>query len=314
MNPFVWRGPEFLLFYLMLAAAVLIWQAVRKSHRQSAVAAKANLQSNQPKLNVSDPYEVAYLRSGSEGAIRVAVVRLLDEGLLVEFAPGRIRRQSQDVGPGVAHLAPVERAVYDYCRVERRASEIPGAWPVKSELAAQFAAYRTRLDAGGLLVGPTMRSRHLVDWIYCSAGLIAVAGIKILYALANGHRNIWFLVTLAMLSFVVSCIIAYSGRVTAAGTQTIENLRKLAQPAAAMGFHARGGELAMAAALFGFAALPSLAGEQYRKLYGATPGGGDGTFVSTDSSGGSSSSCGASSSSCGGGGGGCGGCGGGGGD
>lgn len=290
MNPFLWRGPEFLVFYLALAGAVLIWQAVRKSRRQALAPGQ--------KLNLSDPYEVAFLRSDAAGAIRVAVVRLLDEGVLKETAGGKIRCVVNDLG--APKLAPLEAAVYENCRMERDPQQVPTDWNLRQDLAGIFAAYESRLSAGGFLVGPGLRRQNINDAIYFATFLIAVAGIKIQYALSTGHRNIWFLVLLCAVVAVASVMIGVSGRMTELGSKTIENLKKLAQPAAASGFHTRGGELAMAAALFGFAALPSLAGEQYRRLYN------DGSTYYGDSGGSSGSSCG-SGGGCGGGG--CGGCG-----
>jgi len=39
MNPLVWRGPEFLLFYAVVAAALLLWQFVRGRQREESAAA-----------------------------------------------------------------------------------------------------------------------------------------------------------------------------------------------------------------------------------------------------------------------------------
>jgi uncharacterized protein (TIGR04222 family) len=61
-----------------------------------------------PKLDVSDPYAVAFLRGGLPEALRVTVLSLIDRGLLKLHEPDRLR--SAPDGEGVVRR-PIERAV-----------------------------------------------------------------------------------------------------------------------------------------------------------------------------------------------------------
>ena len=74
MNPFDLSGPEFLVFYLSLAAVVIGALVLWRRASESAGA---------PKIDLADPYLIAYLRGGENEALRVALVSLIDRGLLI---------------------------------------------------------------------------------------------------------------------------------------------------------------------------------------------------------------------------------------
>ena len=75
MNPFDLGGINFLVFYLVVGIAVVwgvfIWID------------KSETSDGPPAQNMTDPYLIAYLRSGENEALRVATVALLDRGLLI---------------------------------------------------------------------------------------------------------------------------------------------------------------------------------------------------------------------------------------
>ena len=72
-NPFDWRGPEFLLFYVGLGIVVTLAIALLRHRLEPAVATAAPL---------SDYLKIAYLRGGPDEALRVATVSLIDRGLV----------------------------------------------------------------------------------------------------------------------------------------------------------------------------------------------------------------------------------------
>src|SRR6266481_3035614 len=73
MNPFDLSGPPFLAFYVVVAIFV-------------AVAAKLFIDAGEggvpPSLPLGDPYQIAWLRGGTPEAARIAVLALIDRGLL----------------------------------------------------------------------------------------------------------------------------------------------------------------------------------------------------------------------------------------
>src|SRR5262245_9138943 len=73
MNPFDLRGPEFLVFYLILSTIVI---GVLILSRRAAEF------GNIPKTDVSDPYLIAYLRGGKGETLRLATLSLIERRLL----------------------------------------------------------------------------------------------------------------------------------------------------------------------------------------------------------------------------------------
>jgi len=101
VNPFDLRGPEFLVFYFILSAVVIVALILirRASESESA-----------PKLDLADPYLIAYLRGGDNEALRVAMVSLIDRGLLIVNGT-QIQRASNARPDSVRR--PIERALLE---------------------------------------------------------------------------------------------------------------------------------------------------------------------------------------------------------
>src|SRR5688572_6470436 len=74
MNPFDLPGPQFLAFYAALGLVVVVLVSILRRMAESGPV---------PKVDVSDPYLIAYLRGGENEALRVATVSLVDRGLLI---------------------------------------------------------------------------------------------------------------------------------------------------------------------------------------------------------------------------------------
>ena len=74
-NPLDFPGPQFLWFYVVVGAFVLILLYLVRGAMESGTT---------PRIETSDPYLIAYLRGGKNEAARVATVSLIDRGLLQE--------------------------------------------------------------------------------------------------------------------------------------------------------------------------------------------------------------------------------------
>jgi uncharacterized protein (TIGR04222 family) len=297
MNPLDLRGPEFLLFYGVLAAATIaavIWWRRAADPRGPAPG------------RLTDAYRIAYLRGGRNEAIRVATLSLIDRGLL--HAKGDLVVSTPDAARAVEH--PLERAILASCTQRREARDLfsldgPGA-----------AAERERgpLEAQGLLPDAGTRRARRARALLAALLLGGVAFGKLAVALARGRSNVALLIIFAIIALSVLVKTA-NPRLTRRGAETLEDLRTLFA-----GLRGRvhrlvsGGatqEAALVSAVFGVGALAAAPPFAYAKdLFprAAAPGVGGGTTVSS-----CGAACGSSGgSSCGGGGcgGGCGGCGG----
>src|SRR6185295_9303951 len=113
MNPFDLRGPEFLLFYLLLGAATLAVLAVIRRTTEADGSTGAVL---------DDYLSIAYLRGGRNEALRVATLNLINRGLLEVSSDGTVRTRGGKAAPNVSKT--LERAILHTFREPAAASTI----------------------------------------------------------------------------------------------------------------------------------------------------------------------------------------------
>ena len=293
MNPFDLPGPSFLLFYLVLAGAVLwaVMAAIRKAESGQV-----------PALSQIDPYLVASLRGGSNEALRVVVMSLIDRKLLTVDG----EKLAADKGTLLQVRRPIEREVL-------RKFTVPGpALEIFASDRAREAATALDQDLRQLRLLPNARdvTRRRLAGTLAVAVLWIVAAEKIALAIERGHHNIGFLIALALLAAIV-VIAALARRRTTIGQRFMSDLRELfgglQGRAAQIPAGGATNELALLMGVFGLGVMTGESADLASRLFPRTTGAG----VSSGSSG-CGSSCGSGGSSCGGGcgGGGCGGCGG----
>jgi uncharacterized protein (TIGR04222 family) len=294
-NPFDFRGPEFLLFYLFLGVVVttvVMWLRHRGEPQQTGTAP------------LTDYLKIAYLRGGSAEAIRVASLALMDRGLLELVDAHHIKTAVASLPAG---LQGTEERLLEACRAPVRASSLV------DDTALQIAATvecEPQLVRAGLL--PDERLKRVWAGLRTMALLLlgSVAALKIVIALIRGRTNIAFLIILSAVFGAIIYLVTNPSR-TAAGDAMLADLRMLfAALKTQAGFRRYtpgmgGHELALLAAVFGATSLPAVAGSMQTLFRKPEP-------RSRSSCGSAGSACGSScGSSCGGGGcgGGCGGCG-----
>jgi uncharacterized protein (TIGR04222 family) len=291
MPPFNLPGPQFLLFYLIFGALVLL----------AIVLLRRSAETDQVgKVNLSDPCLIACLRGGKNETLRLVTVSLIDRGLL-KVDGTKLSASTPTAASGVR--LELEREVLSHFVTPRESTSVFS----QSRFDSAIWRYEEELVRLGLLPDATVKSARSQRLGFALALLGGVALLKILVALAGGHTNIQVLIVLT----VVFGFAAYKisrPRVTAQGEALLKHLRmlfgNLKDRAGSLRPSSSPNELALLAAVFGIGAIPVSAFPYAQKLYPKAAS-------STTSTCGSS--CGSSSgSSCGGGGcgGGCGGCGG----
>jgi uncharacterized protein (TIGR04222 family) len=302
MNPFELYGPEFLLFYFCFSLAVIVAIVLLRRRAESG---------GSPRIDLGDPYLIAYLRGGEDEALRVAVVSLVDREMLVR--DGRLIRRADHVTVDMAHR-PIERAVLELFIIADN-----GASALKDKnLKPVFQPYQDTLERAGLLPDGATRAARLKRLLLGMAALVIVGVIKIQIGLSL-ERPVEFLVVMMIVAIVISTALSFP-RLTARGKATLEDITNLYSGLRTQikSFSPGGAsaELAMYAAVFGVAALAATpfayAEDLFRRKYSETFASSScGTSVSSacGSSDGGSSSCGSSDGGGGCGGGGCGGCG-----
>jgi uncharacterized protein (TIGR04222 family) len=300
MNPFDLRGPEFLLFYFLFSLGVVIAIVVLRRRAESGDA---------PRIDLGDPYLIAYLRGGEDEALRVAVITLLDRGILV--IDGHLIRSADHV-TGDMVSRPIERVVLGKFSIPGEAASIL----TDKNLKTALRSYQDNLERAGLLPDAGARSARLKRLLLGLTALGVVGVIKIQIGLSF-ERPVGLLVLMMIAAMIIAAAISFP-RLTARGKATLEDITNLysglRSQVNSFGPGSASAELAMCAAVFGVAALAATpfayAEDPFRQATGSSSCGASAGASSCGSSDGGSS-CGSSSdggSGCGGGG--CGGCGG----
>ncbi|HLV85538.1 MAG TPA: TIGR04222 domain-containing membrane protein [Candidatus Sulfotelmatobacter sp.] len=300
MNPFDLRGPEFLLFYVMLTAAVIVLTAWLRDMMERGPT---------PQVRLDDPYFVAFVRGGINEAFRTAIIVLLDRGWLQ--AEGSLVHRRGDVESRPEQPA-IEQEVLSFFHTPRAAYDALKNCSLGSA-ASGYEKQATELD----LIPDRWRNgmRHVLV-AAAACGLVLVSLIKIAIAISRGRSNILFLIILTILGpYLLSRLLLHGptvkGRVLIRNVQALFSDLKGRRPFLRPGAGTK--EIAWLVGVFGAGALPQSGFPDVKALFplSSSPA----NLGGTTSSCGTVSSCGSGGGGCGGGcggggcGGGCGGCG-----
>lgn len=291
MNPFDFSGPAFLVFYVALSILVIIGVVGLRKKVESAPT---------PRIDLSDPLLIAFLRGGHSEAMRVAAVSLIDRGLLV--CTGTHLQAAIHARPDSVRR-PIETALL---KKFSKSGEAASMYDDK-ELKSKLTEYETALRKVGLLPDEYITQVRAVIFGFAFVILGGVGITKLILALDRGRPNVCFLVGLIIAAIVIASKQSFP-RLTETGKAMLHDVRNLySELRGRAAFLQPGGatiEPMMLAAVFGVGALAGDGFGYTKTLFPRVH------QSSTSACGGScGSSCG---SSCGGGGcgGGCGGCGG----
>ncbi len=315
MNPFNFYGSQFLAFYaallVILSIGIIYWRNIKESSSESS------------QNNLTDPYLIAYLRGRCNEALRVAVIALIDRGLLKvdEKAKGLFKKEyklevtKQSAGNFVNR--PIEKAIIKKFEKSDKATAVFN----DSELVSACEDYENELTRLGLLPDEDVKWIRMNGFVFSLLIAWGFALTKIVIALSRGRHNIIFLIILAVAYSFLAYRIANPFR-TKKGDRAVRDLKQsfsgLKERAKSIRPGGVTNEAALLAAVFGLSLLPATAYPYVKKMYPKAYYSQSNWSSSCGSSGcgfgtacGSGTSCG-SGGSCGGGGcgGGCGGCGG----
>ena len=210
MNPFDLPGPEFLFFYIGFSALAIIALVLTRKAAESSAA---------PKLDLSDPYLIAYLRGSDPETLRVAAVSLIDRGLLV--ATGTQLKTADNASPDAVRK-PIEK---ELLRKFKRADEASSIFD-DSRLKATCRPYEQTLKNAGLLPNESIE-RARWSRLLIAGGIVAGVGIvKILVAFSRGRMNVGFLIVLIAVAIFLAVKVSFP-RLTESGKAMIADLQNL---------------------------------------------------------------------------------------
>ena len=295
MNPFDLPGPEFLLFYIIFSVVVIAASILWRRGSESGSA---------PKIDLSEPYLIAYLRGGEKEAMAVALVSLIDRGLLV--LNGTVIERAANAGPHSVRRT-LEKALMETYAKPGTATSIL----IDPKLQAVCENYREALKRDQLLPDHSLSRARILRFIVIIALLGGTGAFKVYVAYERGRSNVQLLIILMIVAVVIAGKFAFP-RLTGSGAALVADIQTLyaglKQRAGTLPAGGASVDVMMLAAAFGVGALAGDAFNYTRTLFPRARSGATGSSWGSSSSCSSGSSCG---SSCGGGGcgGGCGGCG-----
>ena len=303
-NPFDFRGPEFLVFFVFLSFfTILIVYFLRAWGEDDGLD-----ETGLAKKIAQDPYQIAFLRGGRFESLRVSVISLIERGLL-KIDGEHLCCDDKEAVEKVRR--PLDKAVLTKIGYKGRASEL-----TTDEVAlAEADTIGQPLKEMKLLPDDALLARRRTIMVLGILFLIAIAVVKIVVAFSRGHTNVIFLIFMTLIACVIVMAVMRRYRTTK-GERIYKSLQQyydsLKKRRDAIQIDHQKGEMTFLLAVFGVALLPTAIQELVKPLH-LTPGPGERGGSFWGGSCGGSSSCGGASG-CGGGGGGCGGggCGGGG--
>lgn len=290
-----WNGSTFILFYIVALIVAAVWSRSRASRAFDSLGRAGH------DLEPSDPYEIAYLAAGPSQVAKLAVVRLIQQGLVSwksAWITPKIVYQQDGAGGTTA-----ERKIL----VAARKKGTPGL-PVKDIpllIKEEMRPLEVRLASLGLRPTSEEITKAGFRSVLPLISLIVLGCVKLAIGLGR-DKPVLFLVALLVVTAVVAVVMARPTRkLTPAGKKLLDKYRLEHERTRGAADIDDPEWLTLNVALFGTAALagiPLFEGIQKdldRQIS---------QQAANQAGGGCSSGCG-TSSGCGGGGG-CGGCGG----
>lgn len=304
VNPLNMHGPQFLVFYIAIGIITLLLIRYRMAQQES--------NWRMEKLNLTDPYEIAFLRGGGNEALKIAVLSLIDRGLL-EISENNLKTKNQASFENVRR--PIEKAILNLYASYGRVQEMNN----DESLRSACLEYNESLQRSQLITSESVYQSRRPMLLLGILVLGGTAGAKIFVSFQRGHYNIIFLIILTVI-FLLGLSYIYKKERTGLGDRVLTDLRILFKGLKDRGNSIKSGgesnELALLAAVFGVTALPSVSFPYIEKLFPKSKS--SVSYITSNKGDSNGFSCGWSSFTCGGGsscggggcGGGCGGCGG----
>src|SRR5688572_28745437 len=202
MNPFNLPGPEFLLLYFCFSLVAVIAMVVLRNRAESGGA---------PKMDLADPYLIAYLRGGENETLRVAVISILDRGMLAQ--EGRTIRSAEPL-PAVVDPTSLDYAILKKFQVPATAASVFK----DRNLTYLLKSYNEKLQLAGLLPNSEIRGARWRRLLITILALGTVGMIKVIKGLSLG-KSVSLLIILMLAAMVIASVLSFP-RLTARGKAT----------------------------------------------------------------------------------------------
>ncbi|MGD9588441.1 MAG: TIGR04222 domain-containing membrane protein [Pyrinomonadaceae bacterium] len=221
-NPLVTMDAyAFLALYVVtiISTFTIIWIARRESDKTGGLPLPAVPPD-------PDPFEIAYLRGGSNEAARAVVFSLMQNDMAELRKDGK--RTLLQVAPavGIERATGLERAALEWIGSKREVKELfDRANGLVARLRPHLDIYHDRLTAKNLLTAEAV-SGKLKKYARFAAGFLAlVGGYRVLTSIVYGHYNIAFTVILTIIAVIAVLSAGSLPRITKLGRLYLDRLQ-----------------------------------------------------------------------------------------
>jgi len=219
-NVLDFTGPEFLWFYAISFAFALVWSLVRRSGAQK----KFSL-AEAAEVQLSDPYELAFLAGGAPRCTQVVVVRLIKAGA-VEWKKARGFSESKLIAKSAASpdFNDIERTVYSsILSYGKKGIPLSG---LSLLVGTRISGIEAKLAKLGLR--PTQSEEGGRGcFIALPLAILAVIGVVKVAVGISRDKPVGFLVVFLIVTFFAMALIAAARKkLTPAGEALLEKMRR----------------------------------------------------------------------------------------
>jgi uncharacterized protein (TIGR04222 family) len=214
-------GPYFLVFYGFVIVFTLLVLGLKKTQID-----KTHNLALPPIPSQIDPYEIAYLRGGTNEVARSVIFALMQKGLIEIDNSATTPKIQRIENSGVrSNLNPIEQISLDWIAKSRDVSEVFGGGGLTKQLEIYGEMYKSRLEQAQLLVGDEARAQ-MSRWKWIAMAIIAGLGIyKIFAAVVFGNFNFIFTILLLIFGLIIAQAVSGLPRLTKLGKAYLERLQ-----------------------------------------------------------------------------------------
>jgi uncharacterized protein (TIGR04222 family) len=214
-------GPYFLLFYGFVIFFSVIILAIIKSRIDKT----SNL-ALPPIPAQIDPYEIAYLRGGTNEVVRSVVFSLMQKGFIELKTDGKTAEIKQtDTKTSQRGLSQIEQLTLGWFYTPRSSTEVFKSGGLSEQLESYGQSYQARLEQQQMLTDDETRDAFKpLKWtVYLI--ILGLGAYKALAAIAHGSYNIIFLIIFLAVGLLIAKAVSKLPRVTSLGKTYLERLQ-----------------------------------------------------------------------------------------
>jgi uncharacterized protein (TIGR04222 family) len=214
-------GPYFLLLYGFVIFFTLIILAIIKRGVDDT-----DEMPLPPIPTHIDPYEIAYLRGGTNEVVRSVVFSLLQKDFIELNTDGKKTEIRQnDNGAGAAGLNQIEQLALGWFYTPRDSNEVFKSGGLTEQLESYGKTYQARLEQQQMLTSDELTgSFKPLKWTAYLV-IFGLGAYKAFAAIAHGYYNIIFLIIFFIIGLLIARGVSKFPRLTKLGKAYLERLQ-----------------------------------------------------------------------------------------